>query len=234
VADQKIFVAVAGNIGTGKTTLTKMLSQRFGWEAHFEVVAENPYLADFYRDMRRYSFPLQIFFLNSRFKAHQMVTERTNSAIQDRTIYEDAAIFARNLFEQGQMEERDYRNYLELYRVMAGFLNPPDLIIYLRKSLPKLKERIAQRGRDYEKNIPDEYLSSLNRYYDDWMDSYDVGKKLIVESDHLDFIDRPEDFDQLCQQIVDNLPQRDLFLEARAQPGLVLEGRQPGRGAELA
>ena len=234
MADQKIFVAVAGNIGTGKTTLTKMLSQRFGWEAHFEVVAENPYLADFYRDMRRYSFPLQIFFLNSRFKAHQMVTERTNSAIQDRTIYEDAAIFARNLFEQGQMEERDYRNYLELYRVMAGFLNPPDLIIYLRKSLPKLKERIAQRGRDYEKNIPDEYLSSLNRYYDDWMDSYDVGKKLIVESDHLDFIDRPEDFDQLCQQIVDNLPQRDLFLEARAQPGLVLEGRQPGRGAELA
>lgn len=234
MADQKIFVAVAGNIGTGKTTLTKMLSQRFGWEAHFEVVAENPYLADFYRDMRRYSFPLQIFFLNSRFKAHQMVTERTNSAIQDRTIYEDAAIFARNLFEQGQMEERDYQNYLELYRVMAGFLNPPDLIIYLRKSLPKLKERIAQRGRDYEKNIPDEYLSSLNRYYDDWMDSYDVGKKLIVESDHLDFIDRPEDFDQLCQQIVDNLPQRDLFLEARAQPGLVLEGRQPGRGAELA
>jgi deoxyadenosine/deoxycytidine kinase len=234
VADQKIFVAVAGNIGTGKTTLTKMLSQRFGWEAHFEVVAENPYLADFYRDMRRYSFPLQIFFLNSRFKAHQMVTERTNSAIQDRTIYEDAAIFARNLFEQGQMEERDYQNYLELYRVMASFLSPPDLIIYLRKSLPKLKERIAQRGRDYEKNIPDEYLSSLNRYYDDWMDSYDVGKKLIVESDHLDFIDRPEDFDQLCLQIVDNLPQRDLFLEARAQPGLVLEGRQPGRGAELA
>ncbi len=234
MADQKIFVAVAGNIGTGKTTLTKMLSQRFGWEAHFEVVAENPYLADFYRDMRRYSFPLQIFFLNSRFKAHQAVTERTNSAIQDRTIYEDAAIFARNLFEQGQMEERDYQNYLELYRVMAGFLNPPDLIIYLRKSLPKLKERIAQRGRDYEKNIPDEYLLSLNRYYDDWMNSYDVGKKLIVESDHLDFIDRPEDFDQLCQQIVDNLPQRDLFLESRAQPGLVLEGRQPGRGAELA
>ncbi len=234
MADQKIFVAVAGNIGTGKTTLTKMLSQRFGWEAHFEVVAENPYLADFYRDMRRYSFPLQIFFLNSRFKAHQAVTERTNSAIQDRTIYEDAAIFARNLFEQGQMEERDYQNYLELYRVMAGFLNPPDLIIYLRKSLPKLKERIAQRGRDYEKNIPDEYLLSLNRYYDDWMTSYDVGKKLIVESDHLDFIDRPEDFDQLCQQIVDNLPQRDLFLESRAQPGLVLEGRQPGRGAELA
>ncbi len=234
MADQKIFVAVAGNIGTGKTTLTKMLSQRFGWEAHFEVVAENPYLADFYRDMRRYSFPLQIFFLNSRFKAHQAVTERTNSAIQDRTIYEDAAIFARNLFEQGQMEDRDYQNYLELYRVMAGFLNPPDLIIYLRKSLPKLKERIAQRGRDYEKNIPDEYLLSLNRYYDDWMNSYDVGKKLIVESDHLDFIDRPEDFDQLCQQIVDNLPQRDLFLESRAQPGLVLEGRQPGRGAELA
>ncbi len=223
MVDQKIFVAVAGNIGTGKTTLTQMLSSRFGWEAHFEVVAENPYLADFYRDMKRYSFPLQIFFLNTRFKAHQAVTARTNSAIQDRTIYEDAAIFARNLYEQGQMEERDYLNYLELYRVMASFLNPPDLIIYLKKSLPKLKDQIARRGRDYEKNIPDDYLQNLNRYYDDWMTNYDVGRKLIVESDDLDFVKNPGDFDSICRQIVENLPQRDLFLEARAQPGLAVD-----------
>ncbi len=223
IVDQKIFVAVAGNIGTGKTTLTQMLSKRFGWEAHFEVVADNPYLADFYRDMTRYSFPLQIFFLNNRFKAHQAVTQRTNSAIQDRTIYEDAAIFARNLFEQGQMEERDYRNYLELYKVMVGFLNPPDLIIYLSKSLPRLKQQILQRGREYEKNIPDEYLINLNRYYDEWMDSYDVGKKLIIDTDDLDFVKNPGDFDQICAQIVGNLPQRDLFLESRAMPGLSVD-----------
>lgn len=235
MADQKIFVAVAGNIGTGKTTLTHKLSDRFGWEPHFEVVAENPYLADFYRDMNRYSFPLQIFFLNTRFRSHQAVTQRTNSAIQDRTIYEDAAIFARNLFEQGQMEKRDYENYLELYRSMASFLTPPDLIIYLRKSLPKLKEQIALRGRDYEQEIPDEYLANLNRYYDDWMSSYDLGKKLVIDSDGLDFVKNPSDFDQICSQIVAHLPQRDLFLEARAQPGLPVDAsfRTQGQRSNL-
>jgi deoxyadenosine/deoxycytidine kinase len=212
--DQKIFIAVAGNIGTGKTTLTQMLSKRFGWEAHFEVVADNPYLADFYRD------------LNNRFKAHETVTQRPNSAIQDRTIYEDAAIFARNLYEQGQMEERDYLNYLDLYKVMASFLNPPDLIIYLRKSLPRLKQRIAQRGRDYEQSIPDAYLTNLNRYYDEWMATYDAGKKLIIESDDLDFVKKPEDFDMICHQIVEHLPQRDLFLESLAATGADL--RQGG------
>lgn len=216
LAGDKIFIAIAGNIGTGKTTLTQMLSRRFGWEAHFEAVAENPYLADFYQDMNRWSFPLQIFFLNNRFRAHQSVTQGLNSAIQDRSIYEDANIFARNLYEQGQMEERDYRNYLELYEVMCGFLTPPDLVIYLKKSLPRLKERIALRGRSYEKNIPDEYLSNLNRYYDEWMDRYGLGNKLIVESDHLDFLNRPADFEILTQQILAHLDQRDLFLESRA------------------
>lgn len=214
LANGKIFIAVAGNIGTGKTTLTNLLSKRFGWKAHFEAVAENPYLADFYTDMRRWSFPLQIFFLNNRFKAHQAVTQNTDSAIQDRSIYEDANIFARNLYEQGQMEERDYRNYLELYKVMASFLTPPDLVLYLRKSLPKLKERIAQRGRDYEKNIPDEYLANLNRYYDDWMGGYDQGKKLIVDSDELDFLNNSEHFDALANRILGELDQRDLFLES--------------------
>jgi deoxyadenosine/deoxycytidine kinase len=209
----KIFIAVAGNIGTGKTTLTSMLSKRFSWEAHFEVVAENPYLSDFYADMSRWSFPLQIFFLNHRFRAHQRILTGERSAIQDRSIYEDANIFARNLFEQGHMEERDYRNYLDLYRSMANYLAPPDLVIYLRKSLPMLKKRIAQRGRDYEQNIPDEYLSNLNRYYDEWMREYDLGRKLIIETDELDFLHHPEHFSQICRQILEHLDQRDLFLE---------------------
>jgi deoxyadenosine/deoxycytidine kinase len=217
LAGEKIFIAVAGNIGTGKTTLSRMLSERFGWTAHFEAVADNPYLADFYKDMARWSFPLQIFFLNNRFKAHQNITQGTNSAIQDRSIYEDANIFARNLFEAGSMEERDYRNYLELYNVMCSYLTPPDLVIYLRKSLPKLKERIAMRGRDYEKNIPDEYLINLNRYYDDWMARYQLGKKLIIDSDDIDFLHDKSHFDGVTQQILSALDQRDLFLESRAQ-----------------
>jgi len=195
-----------------------MLSRRFGWVPHFEAVADNPYLADFYRDMSRWSFPLQIFFLNNRFKAHQTIVQGTNSAIQDRSIYEDANIFARNLFEQGQMEERDYKNYLDLYNVMCNFLTPPDLVIYLRKSLPKLQERITMRGRAYEKDIPADYLANLNRYYDDWMEGYDFGKKLIINSDGLDFLHNPKDFDYLARNILGMLDQRDLFLESRATP----------------
>ncbi len=212
----KIFIAVAGNIGTGKTTLTSMLSKRFGWTPHFEAVKDNPYLADFYADMSRWSFPLQIFFLNHRFRAHQDITEGANSAIQDRSIYEDANIFARNLWEAGNMEERDYRNYLDLYNTMCEFLTPPDLVLYLRKSLPKLKERIAMRGRDFEKNIPDEYLVSLNRYYDDWMETYSMGKRLVIDSDHLDFVNNPNDFNTIAQQILSELDQRDLFLGSSA------------------
>ena len=215
---QKIFIAIAGNIGTGKTTLTNMLSRRFGWEAHFEVVADNPYLADFYKDMARWSFPLQIFFLNHRFQAHQLVTQGANSAIQDRSIYEDANIFARNLYETGMMEERDYKNYLQLYQSMVSFLTPPDLVVYLRKSLPKLKEQIALRGRDYEKNIPDEYLTNLNRYYNDWMETYELGNKLIIDSDDLNFLKNPDDFELVCQNLVSALDQRDLFLDSKVAP----------------
>ncbi len=192
-SNEKIFIAIAGNIGTGKTTLAQMLSDRFGWTAHFEAVSDNPYLADFYGDMSRWSFPLQIYFLNNRFRAHQTISLGSDSAIQDRSIYEDANIFARNLFEQGDMEERDYKNYLDLYQTMAGFLTPPDLIIYLRKSLPKLEEQIAKRGRDYEKNIPKSYLSNL------------------------DFVSKPSDFEGIAQRILSALDQRDLFLEARAR-----------------
>lgn len=213
---EKIFIAVAGNIGTGKTTLTQMLSRKFGWHAHFEAVRDNPYLADFYKDMGRWSFNLQVFFLNHRFNAHQEITAGNQSAIQDRSIYEDANIFARNLYEAGTMSERDYRNYLALYNSMNKFLTPPDLVLYLRKSLPKLKERIAKRGRDFEQSIPDQYLIDLNRYYDDWMQNYSQGKKLIIDSDHLDFLNKPEDFDFIAKQILGALDQRDLFLESRA------------------
>ena len=215
MATEKIFIAIAGNIGTGKTTLTNMLSKRYGWTPHFEAVTDNPYLSDFYANMARWSFPLQIFFLNNRFRAHQETVQGTNSAIQDRSIYEDANIFARNLYEQGQMEERDYKNYLSLYQTMCSFLTPPDLVIYLRKSLPKLKERIELRGRDFEKNIPDEYLANLNRYYDDWLDHYSLGKKLVIDSDHLDFLNNPKDFDAVTQLIFSALDQRDLFLEQK-------------------
>jgi deoxyadenosine/deoxycytidine kinase len=217
LSSSKIFIAVAGNIGTGKTTLSRMLSERFGWNAHFEAVADNPYLADFYKDMARWSFPLQIFFLNNRFKAHQDITQGTNSAIQDRSIYEDANIFARNLFESGLMEERDYRNYLELYQSMCQFLTPPDLVIYLRKSLPNLKAHITKRGRDYEKDIPDQYLIDLNHYYDDWMGSYSLGKKLIIPTDGIDFLNNKSEFDAIAQSIVSALDQRDLFLESKTQ-----------------
>ena len=225
MTNQKIFIAVAGNIGTGKTTLTTMLAKHFAWDAHFESVTDNPYLADFYTDMKRWSFPLQIYFMTHRVKAHQDITDGTSSAIQDRTIYEDANIFARNLYEQGQMQERDYRNYLDLYQTMASYLTPPDLVIYLKKSLPKLKERIAMRGRDFEQAIPDEYLINLNRYYDDWMSTYDMGKKLIIPSDELDFLHNPEHFDIVCTKILSALDQRDLFLEQTKQPELALLAR---------
>jgi deoxyadenosine/deoxycytidine kinase len=209
VFKQKYFVAIAGNIGTGKTTLSTMLAERFGWHAHCEAVVNNPYLADFYSDMKRWSFPLQVYFLNSRVRAHQLITYDKHSAIQDRSVYEDAHIFARNLFESGDMERRDYENYLELYQLIADQLNAPDLIIYLRKSLPKLKEQITKRGRDYEQKIPDQYLLNLNRYYEEWLTKYDLGQKLIIESDHLDYVANPEHFDWICDQIVANLPKTD-------------------------
>jgi deoxyadenosine/deoxycytidine kinase len=189
-----------------------MLSKHFGWVPHFESVADNPYLADFYTDMHRWSFPLQIYFLNNRFRAHETILAGEQSSIQDRSIYEDANIFARNLFDEGKMERRDYQNYLDIYQTLTRFLNPPDLVIYLRKSLPELKRQITLRGRDYEKNIPDQYLENLNGYYDDWLSQYSLGKKLIIDSDGLDFLNRPDDFTFITRQILDQIDQKDLFL----------------------
>lgn len=208
----KLFIAIAGNIGTGKTTLTKMLADHYGWKPHFESVSDNPYLKDFYGDMVRWSFPLQIYFLNHRFKTHKSVGASNYSAIQDRSIYEDSHIFARNLFEGGKMEERDYRNYLDLYQEMIKYLPPPDLMIYLRKSVPKLVEQIKRRGRDFEQSIPVDYLECLNRYYEEWIGAYNTGKLLVIDSNELDFVAHPKDFDQIAKRILEKLDQRELFL----------------------
>ncbi len=213
----KLFITIAGNIGTGKTTLTKLLADHYGWKSHFEVVADNPYLKDFYADMSRWSFPLQVFFLNHRFKVHRNVSQQSASAIQDRSIYEDCHIFARNLFESGRMEKRDYFNYLDLYQQMVQLLDPPDLMIYLRKSVPKLQSQIARRNRDFEQQIPEEYLTCLNRYYDEWIGSYDLGKLLVIDSNDLDFVARPEDFDFIAKQILEKIDQRDMFLPLSAR-----------------
>lgn len=209
----KLFVTIAGNIGTGKTTLTSMLANRFEWKPHFESVTDNPYLKDFYDDMSRWSFPLQIYFLNHRFKVHKNVGKANYSAIQDRSIYEDCHIFARNLFESGQMHERDYKNYLDLYTEMVGLLAPPDLMIYLRKSVPRLVGQIHKRGREFEQKIPKDYLECLNKYYDEWIGGY-KDNLLVIDSDHLDFVENEADFDFIVQKISEKIEQRDLFMSS--------------------
>ncbi|MCX6103996.1 MAG: deoxynucleoside kinase [Proteobacteria bacterium] len=201
----KRFIAIAGNIGSGKTTLTRMLSDHYSWEPHFEVVSNNPYLSDFYGDMNRWSLQLQVFFLSKRFQAHQTIVKSNISAIQDRSIYEDAHIFARALKEGGQMDERDYENYFELYTTMTQFLNPPDLVVYVKRSVNCLKERIKERGRSFEQNIPKEYLQLLERCYEDWIKEYDLGKVLIVNADTLDFKNSEDDFKYVCSQIESSL-----------------------------
>ncbi len=206
-----MFVVVAGNIGSGKTTLTKKLSEKLGWKPHFESVQDNPYLADFYKDMSRWSFPLQVYFLNHRFNAHKQIEASPSSSVQDRSIYEDANIFARALYESGKLDERDYQNYRALFESMIQYLSPPTLMIFLRRSVPKLQERIKQRGRDYEQSIPVEYLTSLNDYYDDWYGRYNLGKSLIVDTDELDFLDNEEHFNRLVKRIYDSIDQKDMF-----------------------
>jgi len=181
------FVAVAGNIGSGKSSLTAGLSRLFGWRAFFEIVDENPYLADFYQDMARWAFHLQVYFLSKRFQHHQSIVRSGESVIQDRTIYEDAEIFARNLFEQGKMSGRDYESYRELFATMAEFLRPPDLLVFLEAPVETLQARIASRGRSFEQAIPAEYLEQLNVLYADWVRRWDKSPVLVVEAGPLDF-----------------------------------------------
>lgn len=204
-------IAITGNIGAGKTTLAEMLAGYYGWEVLYEAVDENPYLADFYDDMPRWAFNLQIYFLNSRFAQmkrildnrllHQATAQGAPAIIQDRTIYEDAAIFARNLYESGDLIERDYFTYRELFDNMMQMVQPPDLMIYLRAELPKLQQQIRKRGREYEQSISDEYLSRLNLLYDEFIGTYQLGPLLVLDVTTLDFANRPDDFQSIIRQV---------------------------------
>jgi len=194
-------IAIAGNIGAGKTTLTTLLSKHYGWDTHFEDVEQNPYLLDFYDDMQRWSFNLQIYYLNSRFTQIQEIKENNNTVIQDRTIYEDAYIFAPNLHAMGLMRTRAFENYFSLFNLLESFISAPDLLIYLRASVPKLVQNIQKRGREYEESIRIDYLKRLNERYEAWISTYDRGKLLIIDIDDNSFHDNQEDLGKIISAI---------------------------------
>ena len=194
-------IAIAGNIGSGKTTLTRLLSKHYNWDAKYEDVDENPYLADFYNDMQRWSFNLQVYFLKERFKGIVEIQKSLNNVVQDRTIYEDARIFASNLHAMGLMSSRDFENYNSLFDVMLSLVKAPDLLIYLRSSIPNLVSQIHKRGREYESGIRIDYLSGLNDRYEKWIEGYKDGKVLIVDVDENKFEDRPEDLSIVIDRI---------------------------------
>lgn len=208
-------IAITGNIGAGKTTLAEQLANHYGWEILYEAVEGNPYLADFYADMPRWSFNLQVYFLNSRFaqvrkirtirQANEANPDQPHTVVQDRTIYEDAAIFARNLHESERMSERDYQTYRNLFENMISLVHPPDLMIYLRADLPKLREQIRRRGRSFEQSISDEYLNSLNRLYEEFIQSYREGELLILDVNTLDYAGRPADFAEVVRLVDERL-----------------------------
>lgn len=205
----KHFVAVAGNIGVGKSTLVNLLSNKLGWEPIFEPVDENPYLADFYTDMAAWSFHSQIFFLTRRLLAHRKLIDHPTSVIQDRSVYEDAEIFARNLFLQGNMQERDYHTYRDLYQVLTRFLPPPDLVVYLRAGVDTLLKRIVQRGRDYERRIQPEYLERLNDLYSIWTEKFTLCPILTVPSDDLDYVSHDSHLALIVSKINEKLAGKD-------------------------
>ena len=194
-------VAIAGNIGAGKTTLTKSLAKHFQWEPQFEDVLENPYLEDFYHTMERWSFNLQIYFLNSRFRQILELRKSGKAIIQDRTIYEDAHIFAPNLHAMGLMTNRDYENYRSLFDLMESVVKGPDLLIYLRSSIPNLVAQIHKRGREYENSISIDYLSRLNERYEAWIHNYNKGPLLIIDVDNINFVDNPEDLGNIITRV---------------------------------
>lgn len=194
-------IAVVGNIGAGKTTLTELLAKNYGWQPQYESVDNNPYLEDFYGDMKRWSFNLQIFFLNSRFQQIMEIQKSNANIIQDRTIYEDAFIFAANLRDMDLMTERDYENYRKIFDNITSFIKPPDLLIYLKASVPTLVNNIQRRGREYEIGIRLDYLSKLNEKYNKWIQSYNSGKLLILDKDNLDFANNTEDLSAIMEKI---------------------------------
>ncbi len=199
-------LAVSGNIGSGKTTLTEKLAKHYGWKAEFESVDQNPYLPDFYEDMKRWAFHLQVYFLNSRFNQVQKIQQSPVSTIQDRTIYEDAYIFAANLYKSKLMTERDYWNYRSLFDSMITHVKAPDLLIYLKADIPKLVGQIEKRGRSYETAMRIDYLKNLNSHYEEWIAGYREGKLLIVDVNDLDFVERPEDFSFIVEKV-----EREMF-----------------------
>jgi len=205
----KKFVAVAGNIGVGKSTLVGMLCAKLGWEPFYEPVTENPYLADFYANMKTWAFHSQTFFLIHRLKAHDQLAHHPNSVIQDRSVYEDAEIFAQNLFLQGDMQQRDYQTYRELYETMLRFLPPPDLVVYLRASVDTLTNRVTRRGRDYERTIAPEYLASLNRLYENWLKNFSLCPVLTVPADDLDYVSHPGHLNLIVAKMQDKLTGKD-------------------------
>lgn len=203
------FITIAGNIGVGKSTLVSLLAQQLGWEPVYEAVAENPYLADFYGDMNRWGFNSQVFFLVRRLQQHHELLQQSGSMLQDRSVYEDAEIFARNLYHQGHFSERDWRTYFELYETLTRMLKPPDLVIYLRASTATLRRRIAGRGREYERDIANGYLQDLNRLYDEWATNFTLSPVLTVDTDNLDYVQYDEHLDQIWSRIADRLHGRD-------------------------
>jgi deoxyadenosine/deoxycytidine kinase len=190
---KELFIGIAGNIGAGKSTLTEILAQLFGWQPFYEANSENPYLEDFYSDMQRWSFHSQVFFLGKRLEHHRQLLDHAGSTVQDRTVYEDAEIFARNLFEQGNMSERDYEAYKNLYEAVSAFLPPPDLIIYLKASTPTLMRHIAGRGREFEQAIDPAYIQNLNVLYDAWIEDWTACRVLTIDLDHRDFVTNADD-----------------------------------------
>jgi deoxyadenosine/deoxycytidine kinase len=201
-----MYIAVAGNIGSGKTTLTTLLSKHIGFEPQYEDPGNNPYLLDFYSDMQRWSFNLQIYFLNSRLRTLSQIQKSKKNVIQDRTIYEDARIFAPNLHSMGLLSKRDYENYISLFDTISDLIQPPDLLIYLRGSIPALVDQIQQRGREYEDSIRLDYLRRLNERYEAWYESYNLGKKIEVAIDDNNFKEKPEDLGKIV-----NLVKAELF-----------------------
>lgn len=201
----KFFVAVAGNIGVGKSTLTELLCYRLGWKPFFEAVSDNPYLSDFYADMHRWSFHSQVFFLARRLHHYHRLVEHPTSVIQDRTIYEDAEVFAENLYRQGYLSPRDYRTYRDIYEAVVTFLPPPDLVIYLKASEATLRRRIALRGREFERDISEEYLAQLNRLYDEWIQGFKLCPVLTIPADDLDFVRYTAHMDLIVKRMLDRL-----------------------------
>lgn len=192
-----MYLAIAGNIGSGKSSLTALLSETFGLKPVYEAVSENPYLEDFYRDMGAYAFHSQVFFLARRVRQHFLEVNGARAVVQDRTVYEDALVFAQNLYREGHLKERDWRTYLELFQSVSPALRKPDLLIYLRASLPTLRERIKKRGRSFEQNLPDRYLLGLNALYEELIASWDLSPVYVVEADRIDFVEKAEDRDSL-------------------------------------